>query len=169
VQVEARNQKDPENLSEPRPSLSSERASVRLSLERLFGRSTPHRKLQWYTYPELQAELRRLAQPVPAAEQHQRAHDRMKVQMVIQDKFSTAFAVFTFALIGVPLGIKVSRRETSANLGIAVILALGYYFLTIMISWLERRPELRPDLLLWVPNLLYLAGGVWLFWRVDRQ
>ena len=169
VQVEARDQKDPENFAEPRPSLSSERASVRLSLERLFGRSTFHRKLQWYTYPELRAEARRLAQPAPAAEQPQRARDRTRVQMVIQDKFSTAFAVFTFALIGVPLGIRVSRRETSANLGLAVVLALGYYFLTIVIGWLENHPELRPDLLLWLPNLLYLAGGVWLFWRVDRQ
>jgi lipopolysaccharide export system permease protein len=149
--------------------LNSERASVRLSLERLFGRSTFHRKLQWYTYAELRAEARRLAQSAPAAEQPQRVRDRMKVQMVVQDKFSTAFAVFTFALIGVPLGIKVSRRETSANLGLAVILALAYYFLTIVIGWLESHPELRPDLLLWVPNLVYLAGGLWLFLRVDRQ
>ncbi len=169
VQVEARNRKDPENFAEPRSSMSSERTSVRLSLERLFGKSTLHRKLQWYTYPELLAEQRRLAQPAPAADQRQRALDRMKLQMVIQDKFSTAFAVFTFALVGVPLGIKVSRRETSANLGLAVILALGYYFFTIMIGWLENHPALRPDLLLWLPNLLFLGVALWLFWRVDRQ
>jgi lipopolysaccharide export system permease protein len=89
--------------------------------------------------------------------------------MVIQDKFSTAFAAFTFALVGVPLGIKVSRRETSANLGLAVVLALSYYFFTIMIGWLENQPALRPDLLLWLPNLLFLGAGLWLFWRVDRQ
>jgi lipopolysaccharide export system permease protein len=142
---------------------------VRLSLERLFGTGTLHRKLQWFTYPELRAEQRRLAQPAPAADQRQRALDRMRLQMVIQDKFSTAFAVFTLALVGVPLGITVSRRETSANLGVAVILALGYYFLTIMVGWLENYPALRPDLLLWLPNLLFLGMAGWLFWRVDRQ
>ena len=32
--------------------------------------------------------------------------------------------MFAFALIAVPLGIKVSRKETSANLGIGLALAL---------------------------------------------
>ena len=31
-----------------------------------------------------------------------------------------------FALIGVPLGIKVSRRETSANLGVADVAEVGH-------------------------------------------
>jgi lipopolysaccharide export system permease protein len=169
LQVETRDPKNPEDFSEPRPSLSSERTSVRLPLEGLFGQNAIHRKLQWYTYPELIAEWRRLAQPVAPPEQHQRELDRMKLQMVVQDKFTTAFAVFSFALVGVPLGIRVSRRETSANLGLALVLAMGYYFLTVMISWLENHPELRPDLLLWLPNLIFLGVGLWLFWRVDRH
>jgi lipopolysaccharide export system permease protein len=167
--VEVRDQKNPEDFSTPRPSLSFERTSVRLSLERLFGRGTFHRKLAWYSYPDLLAEWRRLAQPVVPADRPQRALERMKLQMVIQDKLTAAFAVFTFALVGVPLGIRVSRRETSANLGLAVVLALSYYFLTIVVGWLENQPGLRPDLLLWVPNLLFLGTGIWMFWRVDRQ
>ena len=62
----------------------------------------------------------------------------------------------------------VSRRETSANLGLALVLVLGYYFLTVMIKWLDRHPEYRPDLLLWVPNLLFLALGIWLFRRIEK-
>jgi lipopolysaccharide export system permease protein len=167
--VEIRDQKNPENFAEPRPSMSFERTSVRLSLERLFGRSTFHRKLQWYSYPELLAEWQRLKQPVAPAERSQRALERMKLRMVLQDKLAAAFAVFSFALVGVPLGIKVSRRETSANLGLAVALALSYYFITIVVGWLENHPELRPDLLLWTPNLVFVGVGLWMFWRVDRQ
>ena len=167
--VEVRDQKNPEDFSTPRPTMSFEQTSLRLSLERLFGRVNFHPKLQWYSVAALEAEWRRLAQPASPAEQRQRALDRMKLQMVVQNKFASAFAVFTFALVGVPLGIKVSRRETSANLGLAVALALSYYFLTIVIGWLGGRPELRPDLLLWVPNLLFLGIGIWMFWRVDRQ
>jgi lipopolysaccharide export system permease protein len=167
--VEIRDQKNPEDFSMPRPSMSFERTSVRLSLERLFGRNTFHRKLQWYSYADLRAEWRRLAQPVAPAGREQRARERMKLQMVVQDKLTTAFAVFSFALVGVPLGIRVSRRETSANLGLAVVLALSYYFLTVVVGWLADQPELRPDLLLWVPNLLFVGAGLWMFWRVDRQ
>jgi lipopolysaccharide export system permease protein len=168
LQVEARDAKNPEDFSEPRPSMSSESTSVRLPLEGLFGTNTFHRKLQWYTYPELITEWRRLARPVAAADQHQRNLDRMRLQLVVQEKFTMAFAVFSFALIGVPLGIRVSRRETSANLALALALAMGYYFLTVEVGWLDRHPELRPDLLLWLPNLIVLGVGAWLFWRVDR-
>ncbi len=167
--VEVRDQKNPEDFSTPRPTMSFEQTSLRLSLERLFGRIVFHPKLPWYSYPDLFAEWRRLAQPAPPGEQAERARQLTKVRMVIQDKFTTAFAVLTFALVGVPLGIKVSRRETSANLGLAVALALSYYFLTIVIGWLGDRPQLRPDLLLWVPNLIFLGLGLWMFWRIDRQ
>ena len=68
--------------------------------------------------------------------------------MTIQNKLNTALAALSFVFVGIPLGIKVSRRETSANLGVAVAIALGYYFLTVMAGWLDNRPELRPDLLL---------------------
>ena len=54
-------------------------------------------------------------------------------------------------------------------LGLAVALALGYYFLTVVVGWMDRHPNLRPDLLMWMPNLIFLAVGVWLFWRVDRR
>jgi lipopolysaccharide export system permease protein len=69
----------------------------------------------------------------------------------------------------VPLGIKVSRKETSANLGLAVLLALGYYFSTVAIGWMDHHPEYRPDLLLWAPNTLMFGLGAWLFMRIDRR
>jgi lipopolysaccharide export system permease protein len=93
----------------------------------------------------------------------------MKIEMTIQEKFNTALAAFSFVIVGIPLGIKVSRRETSANLGVGVALALGYYFLTVMVGWLDRHPEYRPDLLLWVPNLIFIGLGIWLFRRIDRR
>jgi lipopolysaccharide export system permease protein len=62
----------------------------------------------------------------------------------------------------------VSRRETSANLAVAVLLALGYYFLIVVVGWLDQHPEYRPDLLLWVPNILLLGLGLWLLRRLDR-
>jgi lipopolysaccharide export system permease protein len=38
-----------------------------------------------------------------------------------------------------------------------------------MVKWLDRHPEYRPDLLLWLPNLLFLALGVWLFTRIEQR
>jgi len=169
IQVEARDSKNPEDFAVPRSTLSSDRTSVRLPLGGLFGQNAFHPKLQWYEPGKLLAEWRRLGQPVPPAERAQRELDRMKLRMVVQEKFTIAFAVLSFAIVAVPLGIKVSRKETSANLGLALALAMGYYFSTVAVGWLDRHPALRPDLLMWLPNLLFLGVGVWMFWRVDKR
>ncbi|HEY5552992.1 MAG TPA: LptF/LptG family permease, partial [Opitutaceae bacterium] len=73
------------------------------------------------------------------------------------------------ALVGVPLGIKMQRRESSANLGLALVLSMTFYFILIVIDWAQKMPDLRPDLLLWAPNLIFQGSGLWLFLRVDRQ
>jgi len=158
-QIEQRNPKNPANFSEsPRTLSFANSEPQRLPLDRVFGRAyVRQKKLPWMTYSELRAEQARLAAKTAAPGEEEQL-----------EKFNTALAVLSFALIGVPLGIKVSRRETSANLGVAVMLALGYYFLTVMVGWIDRHPEYRPDLLLWIPNLVFLALGLWLFRRAER-
>ena len=142
---------------------------IRLSLAKYFGAPTVHQKLQWMTFGELKAERARLeAQPALPGMAKQRDRDIMKVALTVQDKFSMAIAIFTFAFVAIPLGIKVSRRETSANLGIAVLLALGYYFLTVTVGWLDQHPEYRPDLIIWLPNVAFLGVGLWMLRRLDR-
>lgn len=172
AQVETRDAKTPEDFStSPRvASFQSTPEPVRLSLDRLFGRGARRDKLDWRTYDELKAHAARLAaRTVPPGQA--RAHElaQFKIKLTVQDKFTTAMSVFAFALIGVPLGIKASRRETSANLGLALVLVLSYYFLTVMVKWLDQRPELRPDLLLWLPNLAMIGLALWLFRRVERR
>ncbi len=171
--VESRKKGAPGDMREPPqiPTVEKTEPPFVLSLDRILGRPTIRQKLQWMTYGELQAELgQRELRPINAAyEPKQKAQDVMQVRLVFQDKLTTAFAVLSFALIGVPLGVRVSRRETTAGLGIATLLALGYYFLTIMVGWLSRHPEYRPDLLYWVPNLIFLALAVRLFRRLERQ
>jgi lipopolysaccharide export system permease protein len=114
------------------------------------------------------AEWRRLGQPDPKAAPGERYNQRIRIQTAIQEKFATAFSVLSFALIAIPLGIKVSRKETSANLGIALVLAMSYYVATVAVNWCDTHPEWRPDLLMWVPNIGFQLLGGWMFYKVDR-
>jgi lipopolysaccharide export system permease protein len=170
AQIEERPASNPENFTEsPRIGSFEQSEPQRLSRTRLFGEATVRQKLAWKTYAELRAEEARVA-ALPFASGAAKDHARavMKVRLTVQEKFNTALAILSFALIGVPLGIKVSRRETSANLGVAVLLALGYYMLTVAVTWLDRNPVYRPDLLFWLPNTVFLILGVWLFLRIER-
>ncbi len=173
TQVETRDAKNPENFSDAQLVGSfGQSEPIRLSLDRFFSAGGVHLKQEWLTYDELQAERARLAaQPRPAdpTAAQAAARQRMKLELIYQDKFNTALAVITLALIGVPLGIKVSRRETSANFAVALGLTLSYYLMTVAVKVLDRHPEYRPDLLLWLPNLILLAFGVWLFSRIEKR
>jgi lipopolysaccharide export system permease protein len=173
TKVEERESENPEDFSKAPKIGSLERfEEIRIPIaEYLGGQGSVRIKQEWLTYDELRAEIVRQAAlpPAPPEKRREAARALIKPSIVIHDKFNISLAVFSFAVIGVPLGIKVSRRETSANLGLALLLVLGYYMLTVMIKWLDRHPEYHPDLLLWLPNLLFLALGVWLFSRVDRK
>lgn len=174
AQVETRSEENPENLTEAQlVAAFGQWGPIHLSLDRFFGRtSTVRIKQAWLTRDQLDAERARLAAlPTPAdpAEARKATQDRLKLEIVYHDKFNTALAVLSFALIGVPLGIKVSRRETSANFGVAVGLTLAYYLATLLIKALDRYPEYRPDLLLWLPNLIFIGFSLWLMSRLERR
>ena len=171
AKAEERDPDNPEDFSKS-PKLPSvdQVEEVRISLDRYFGRNLERMKQDWLSFDQLRAEQSRLAAETPPADkrlEHDRA--RMKLALILQEKFNLSLAVFSFALLGVPLGIKVSRRETSANLGLALVLVLSFYLLTVVIKWLDRHPEFRPDILLWLPNVIFIALGVWLFTRIDRR
>lgn len=172
ARVEERDGDNPEDFSRSPKAPSIDRIEdMRISLDAYFGRNLERMKDDWLTYDALRLKQAQLdAEPPPPPDKAKdRARARMKLALILQEKFNLSLAVFSFALIAVPLGIKVSRRETSANLGIALLLVLGFYLLTVMVKWLDRHPEYRPDLLLWIPNALFIGLGLWLFSRIDRR
>jgi len=169
LQAEVHDRKDPEDTAKIHSGGASDQATFDLPLDRITGERTVQKKLKWFTFPQLIAEWRRrLHQPNPELSAAEQKQELMRVQITIHEKFATAFSVLSLALIAIPLGIKISRKETSANLGIGLALALGYYFATIVVGWFDNSPALRPDLLMWLPNLAFQSLGLWMFYKVDR-
>ena len=162
VSVETRDEKAPENFATPRPIANSDQMSIDLQLDNLFGKQPVNKKMSWMTFGELLDERKRLE--VSGASLRQ----RMPVLIALNEKIANAFTILAFTVIAIPLGIKISRKETTANLGLALALALGFYFMNVIVGWLDNQPALRPDLLLWVAPVLYIALGAWLFRRVGR-
>lgn len=74
-----------------------------------------------------------------------------------QKRMVFAFASICFVLVGIPLGIRAQRRESSIGMAIALVVALGYYLVVILMTSMDRSYAVRPDLLIWLPVVLCAA------------
>ena len=110
------------------------------------------------------AELR--AQMDEARKQRNDLIEPLRVQMHWQVAFS--FACFGFTLVGIPLGIRVHRRETNVSFAIALMLAGVYFSFMLVGKSLSAHPEWSPHLIFWLPNFIFQAVGAVLLWRANR-
>ena len=74
-----------------------------------------------------------------------------------QKRMVFAFASICFVLVGIPLGIRAQRRESSIGMAIALVVALGYYLVVILMTSMDKSYAVRPDLLIWLPVVLCAA------------
>jgi lipopolysaccharide export system permease protein len=151
----------------------------------LAARTDPTVKLTDMTIDQLWDQLRdlerRVVDPIPvrgltreelAARQReldrQRLDVTLPVMVQIHRQVSFSFACIAFTLVGIPLGIRAHRRETTFGIAVALLLVLLYYSFFILGQAFQNRPEFYPHLILWVPNFLFQGIGAILLWRANR-
>lgn len=155
ARYEQRDGREPQNLMKIRQGITMEKIDLPISLEELFQKNKKRRGLNQMTLGELWKE--------PGSGRATAARTE------ISKRFSSALASFAFALIAVPLAITAHRRETSIGFLFSLIIAFVYFMFLQAAEWLKDNPAARPDLLIWAPNVLFLALGAFLFYRLSRR
>ena len=181
---EQRDTAAPDDLSKMRPGITMEDFSFPISLEELYAKKNKARKVESFTYEELRNDV--------ANKRAQLAKDKALLKTQPDDvptkhlvkvdigaaaasatelnkRFSFSLACLTFALIGIPLGITAHRQETSAGFGLSLIVAFTYFLIIIVVNTVREKASLHPEALIWLPNVIFLALGGVLFYRLSRR
>lgn len=92
--------------------------------------------------------------------------DTRPLQVGLHEKFSLAFSSLAFILLGMPLAIRVRRRERSLGFGLSLIVCFLYYLVMAFGESLALRNIISPFWGMWFANFLLLFIGIFLIFKV---
>ena len=155
----AKDTNNPRDLGLVRPGTTIGEGSQEIDLGSLRDKSNKFRASIHDT-----ATLRRLLR-----EEGERFNgkERNSLRTEINKRYSFSLACFTFALIGVPLGVTAQRRETSVGFAVSLVIALIYFMFIIVADAMKDKSAAA--YLMWLPNIIFAGLGAWLFLRLSKR
>ena len=95
--------------------------------------------------------------------------DTTELEIELNQRIAFALSPIAFLLLGLPLAIRTSRRETSVGLFLSVILAGVFFLAIIFFESLENFPQFYPQYLLWIPNIVFQIIGAVMTYRISQR
>ena len=118
------------------------------------------------TFSELNASIREPWTYRPELDDAKLAVERRKNMVESSKRISLAVSCFSFALIGIPLGIKSRRKESSSGIGISLAVVGITYFFIVLAENLVKYPAMMPDIIIWTPIVVTQILAIVLIRRI---
>lgn len=83
-------------------------------------------------------------------------------------RIALGLSPIAFLLLGMPLAIRTSRKETSVGLFLSVLLAGSFFISILLLNSMTGSPQIYPQYLLWLPNIIFQALGAYLTFKVSH-
>ena len=165
VRIEMPDLNDPHDVSKT-TFVNAEYYPIKLEFNKLMGRENKAsmRRSHMKT-SQIIGKIRNLDHDFAMLSDKARNIERAKLIVEANQRISLAVGCFTFMLIGIPLGVKSHRRETSIGMVISLAIVFAYYIFIVIAESLVNYPELRPNLILWLPLIFAQLSGFWLIKR----
>lgn len=84
-------------------------------------------------------------------------------ELELQKRIANPFAAFILTIIGVSVASRKSRGGTGFHIFIGFLLSVTYILFSMVSSSLTIKGGLNPIVSVWIPNVLYLAIGIYLY------
>lgn len=164
VRIEIPDPKDPRDVSKTR-YISAAHYPVRLDFEKLLQGKKMIVKRGQMPLSQLIANIRNVERDSKILSDKERAIEKTKLTVEANQRISIALGCFSFMLIGIPLGVKSHRKETSTGMILSLVIVVAYYFFIVVAKALAKHPEMHPNLFLWLPLLTAQISGLWMIAR----
>ena len=132
-------------------------------IKNVLSNSKYKRRAKDYRFLEMLGEIRKMNADLAgmkrdgktaSTERHLQQKDISYHKVELSKRFVFAAASICFVLIGIPLGIRSQRKDSSIGMAISLAVSLGYYVLVILMLSCEKMYRIHPELLIWLPVLL---------------
>ncbi len=168
VRFEQRDAASPLSFARIRQGITMQKTTLPISLEEIYDRNQRRRPLSSLTLSELQYALQNGQLEGPGSAPMS-VSELSETRVELNKRFSLSLASLALGLLAVPLAVTAQRRETAAGFLFSLMMAFAYFFMIIMAGWVKGRPELHPELLVWLPNVLFLVFGAGMFRRLAAR
>jgi lipopolysaccharide export system permease protein len=84
-------------------------------------------------------------------------------------RIALPFACFSFALLGIALGIQNRRTGRSGGFAFSIMILLAYYIMLSLGTTLSTSRAVPAWLAMWFPNMLFTSIGIWLFQKAAQE
>ncbi len=158
ARYQQRDEKDPLDLRKIRDGINMAEGTLPISLDELYEKEKKRPSRSALSITQLVEQLK-------SSDKRERSASRTE----LNKRFSFPFSCIAFALVGVPLGVTAHRRETTVGFLLSLIIAISYFLFVIIADTLRNNPKVHPEYLVWFPNALFIALGVFLFYRLSKR
>ncbi len=104
-----------------------------------------------------------LARDIAAAKE--RAVPTSAMQVAYYVKFAQPALSFVMVFLAIPFAVRIQRGGLAASFGTSIIVAMVYMVVFAVSVSLGQADRISPMVAAWAPNVLFLATGLFMFWR----
>jgi lipopolysaccharide export system permease protein len=147
--------------------IAAEHYVEELEYGEMIGSQEVQKRSRDFTLPELVRGIVDVRTRYPELEEGPLLRHRMELMVEASERLAMSFSCIAFALIGIPLGMKSRRKESSVGIAISLVVVFVFYFFVILAESLVEKPYLRPDFLVWIPVFTAQFIGLRLLRKLD--
>lgn len=118
-----------------------------------------------FTFGELLERINNTAPFYEELSDEKIAVKNMVLRVEFHKRLSLSFSCLAFVVLGIPLGIKAHRKESSVGIGLSLLLVLNMYIFIVIAESLAKYPGAHATVFAWIPVVLSLSLGTYMLRR----